>query len=99
MQELSGQQLNLVSGGRWVFVTPEWKHSEAQITGTIFGVLGASFGALALCAEVSAITLSVPVVLGLAAYGAGYGLSRLENCFLENYTWYDISPPPVIIFI
>ncbi len=99
MYELSIENTKLIAGGNWVYVTPEWKHSEAVMTGQLCGAILSICGAALLCAEISCVTLSLPIALGAAGYGIGYAVARLDTCSLENNTWHYFLPLPVIIFI
>lgn len=89
MYELNTQQIQSVAGGYLVYVTEEWKQSEANITGAVFGSYGAILGCFAGSAGSLAGTALGVLAGGTVGYYIGYGLSRLENRLLENNTWYD----------
>lgn len=92
MYDLNTQEVQSVAGGYSVYVTEEWKQTEANGYGAVYGTLGAIVGGI-----VGGTAASLPgAVLGVLAGGTsgyyfGYGVSRLENSVLENNTWYDIN--------
>ncbi len=99
MIELTAAQILSVSGGYTVYMTEEWKQSDAQEHGIVGGGLGAVMGFLlalpaldptpgAMTAVVGILGAAVGAVIG---YYSGYGLAKFGNSYLENNTWYEMT--------
>jgi hypothetical protein len=100
MYELNAKQTQSVAGGNLVYVTEEWKRQSAIYSGVAMGVMGAIIGGglMASASVPAAAMLTGSALGGLIGYGAGYGLSVLENIGLENNTWYDFSYTYIVVY-
>lgn len=91
MYELNTQEVQIVAAGTLFYITEEWKESQANLTGLVYGTI---FGLLGGIGGSGVASLPGTVLGGLAGgtlgYYVGYGISRLDNSLLENNTWYDI---------
>lgn len=93
MYELNTTELNHVSGGNLVYVTEQWKHETALFEAQVFGGLigGCAFLICALGNAGAIATIGATLGSGLVVGGIFYALSRLENVYLENNTWYQMN--------
>lgn len=99
MFRLNEMQTLRVAGGYMVYVTDEWKHTEAQVKGivdsVIFGGLGGYLGFVLSGNTIENQLLGGlcwGALGGLAGYYGGYYLSVLENSDLESNNWYNFIP-------